>query len=180
MKTLNQAVGKTIRFLHIYQNIVVGVLVIALSIFMLIASRDIQVIASSVTAIDNAAFLPRVVFCLLIFIGILFILMGGKQVAANRATALEGDALEQKAKETIRSLGALLALFAYVFFLDILGFVIISILYMVVMMMFMTKKEARKPILFVMIAVVMTLVVYLCFREFLYIYLPNGILEGVF
>lgn len=47
------------------------------------------------------------------------------------------------------------------------------------MMMYMTKKDARRPILFVMVSVVMTVVVYFCFREFLYIYLPNGILEGV-
>lgn len=116
---------------------------------------------------------------MLICLGILFLVMGGKQTAANRATAPEGEALEKKAHETLRSLGALLALFVYVFFLDRLGFVISSILYMVFMMMYMTKKDARRPILFVMVSVVMTVVVYFCFREFLYIYLPNGILEGV-
>ena len=73
----------------------------------------------------------------------------------------------------------MLALFVYVFFLDRLGFVISSILYMVFMMMYMTKKDARRPILFVMVSVVMMVVVYFCFRGFLYIYLPNGILEGV-
>ena len=176
MKSLNRAMGKTIRFLHIYQNMVIGALVIVLSIVMLIASNSIKVIASSLTAVDNAAFLPRVIFGVLICLGILFLVMGGKQTAANRATAPEGEALEKKAHETLRSLGALLALFVYVFFLDRLGFVISSILYMVFMM---TKKDARRPILFVMVSVVMTVVVYFCFREFLYIYLPNGILEGV-
>ena len=166
MKSLNRAMGKTIRFLHIYQNMVIGALVIVLSIVMLIASNSIKVIASSLTAVDNAAFLPRVIFGVLICLGILFLVMGGKQTAANRATAPEGEALEKKAHETLRSLGALLALFVYVFFLDRL-------------MMYMTKKDARRPILFVMVSVVMTVVVYFCFREFLYIYLPNGILEGV-
>lgn len=179
MKSLNRAMGKTIRFLHIYQNMVIGALVIVLSIVMLIASNSIKVIASSLTAVDNAAFLPRVIFGVLICLGILFLVMGGKQTAANRATAPEGEALEKKAHETLRSLGALLALFVYVFFLDRLGFVISSILYMVFMMMYMTKKDARRPILFVKVSVVMTVVVYFCFREFLYIYLPNGILEGV-
>lgn len=179
MKSLNRAMGKTIRFLHIYQNMVIGALVIVLSIVMLIASNSIKVIASSLTAVDNAAFLPRVIFGVLICLGILFLVMGGKQTAANRATAPEGEVLEKKAHETLRSLGALLALFVYVFFLDRLGFVISSILYMVFMMMYMTKKDARRPILFVMVSVVMTVVVYFCFREFLYIYLPNGILEGV-
>lgn len=180
MKSLNQAIGKMIRFLYIYQNIVIGSLVIALSIVMLIASNSIRVIASSLTAVDNAAFLPRVIFGVLICLGILFLVIGSKQAAANRATAPEGEVLEKKAHETLRSMGALLALFVYVFCLDRLGFIISSILYMVFMMMYMTKKEARKPILFVVISLVITVAVYCCFREFLYIYLPNGILEGVF
>ena len=49
MKSLNRAMGKTIRFLHIYQNMVIGALVIVLSIVMLIASNSIKVIASSLT-----------------------------------------------------------------------------------------------------------------------------------
>lgn len=55
MKSLNRAMGKTIRFLHIYQNMVIGALVIVLSIVMLIASNSIKVIASSLTAVDNTA-----------------------------------------------------------------------------------------------------------------------------
>lgn len=107
MKSLNRAMGKTIRFLHIYQNMVIGALVIVLSIVMLIASNSIKVIASSLTAVDNAAFLPRVIFGVLICLGILFLVMGGKQTAANRATAPEGEALEKKAHETLRSLGCI-------------------------------------------------------------------------
>lgn len=180
MKSLNQAMGKTIRFLHIYQSIVIGVLVIAAAAFMMISAGSIKVIASSLTAVDNAAFLPRVVFGALIFIGLLLILTGSKEISANRATALEGEALEKKAHETLRSMGALAMLFIYIFCFNRLGFVISSILYTTAMMMYMTKKEDRKPILFVAISVIMTLVVYFCFRRFLYIYLPNGIMEGVF
>ena len=180
MNSLNQAMGKAIRFLHIYQSIVIGVLVIAASVFMLTAARSIKVIASSLTAIDNAAFLPQVVFGVLIFIGLLLILMGRKEISTNRATALEGEALEQKAKETLRSLGALAMLFVYIFCFNRLGFVISSILYTTAMMMYMTKKEDRKPILFIVVSVILTLAVYFCFRKFLDIYLPNGILEGVF
>ena len=71
-------------------------------------------------------------------------------------------------------------LFVYIFCFNRLGFVISSILYTTAMMMYMTKKEDRKPIIFIVVSVVLTLVVYFCFRRFLYIYLPNGILEGVF
>lgn len=180
MKSLNQTMGRTIRFLHIYQNIVIGVLIIAVSVFMEIASRNIKVIASSLTAVDNASFLPQVVFGILILVGLLLILIGREEIPTNRATAPKGEALEKKAKETLRSLGALAMLFLYIFCFSRLGFVVSSILYMVAMMMYMTKKEDRKPILFVVISVIITLVVYFCFRQFLYIYLPNGVLKGVF
>ena len=180
MKSLNHAMGTTIRFLHIYQSIVIGALVIAFSVFMLTAANKIAVIKSSATAIDNAAFLPRVVFGALIAIGLLFIVMGRKQAAENRKTAPEGDELEQKAHGALRSFGALGMLLIYIFCFNRLGFVISSILYMVALMMYMTKKEDRKPVVFVVISVVLTLVVYFCFKKFLYIYLPNGILGGVF
>ena len=180
MKALEQALGKLIRFLHIYQNIVIGAVVIAFSAFMLNASASIMVIASSATSIDHAAFLPRIVFGLLIFVSVLFIIMGIRQIPANRSAAPEGEALEKTAKETLRSLGALAMLFVYIFCFSRLGFVISSVIYMAGLMLYMTKKESRKPLLFVVIAVAMTLIVYFCFKKFLYIYLPNGILKGVF
>jgi len=180
MKYLNKAMGKTICFLHVYQNIVIGMLVITFSAFMLFASREIKVIASSLTAVDNAAFLPQIVFGVLIAIGLLLIVIGARQISANRTTTLEGEALKQRAHETLRSLGALAMLFAYIFCFDRLGFVLSSILYTTSMMMYMTKRENRKPLLFLAISAIMALVVYFCFKRFLYIYLPNGILKGVF
>ena len=180
MKALEQALGKLIRFHRIYQNIVLGIVVIAFSAFMLNAAASIKVIASSATSIDNAAFLPRIVFGLLIVVSLLLIITGFRQITANRVTAPEGEALEKAAKETLRSLGALAMLFVYIFCFNRLGFVISSMIYMVGLMLYMTKRESRKPILFVVIAVAMTLIVYFCFKQFLYIYLPNGILKGVF
>lgn len=122
MKSLNRAMGKTIRFLHIYQNMVIGALVIVLSIVMLIASNSIKVIASSLTAVDNAAFLPRVIFGVLICLGILFLVMGGKQTAANRATAPEGEALDEKSARDPSLSGSIAGLFVYVLFMDPSGF----------------------------------------------------------
>jgi len=180
MKALERAVGKIIRFLHIYQNIVIGAIVIVFSAFMLCAATSIKVIASSATAIDNAAFLPRVVFVMLIVIALLFIAIGITQVRTNRVTAPEGEKLEKLAQETLRSLGALGLLLAYILCFDRVGFVISSIIFMIVLMVYMTKKESRNIVLFTVIAVAMTLLVYFCFKRFLYIYLPNGILKGVF
>lgn len=180
MKALNQAMGKLIRFLHIYQSMVIGALGIVFSAIMLLNANKIAVIKSSVSAVDNAAFLPRIVFWTIIVISVAFIIMGKGQIAANRATAPDGEELEKTAHGVLRSIGALLMLFVYIICFSRLGFVISSILYMIALMTYMTKKEDRKPLVFVIVSVALTLIVYFCFKKYLYIYLPNGILGGVF
>lgn len=180
MKALNRAMGKVICFLHTYQNAVIGVLTITFASFMLLAANQIAVIKSSVTAIDNAAFLPRIVFWTLIFIGLVFIVMGVREAPANRKTVPADEALEAQAHGVLRSIGALLMLAAYIICFNRIGFVISSIVFLFALMTYMTKKEDRKYVVFAVISVALTLIVYFCFKKFLYIYLPNGILGGVF
>ena len=180
MKTLEKTTGNLIRFLNIYQDILIGAAAILFSVIMFLASGKVAVNPQNPVPVDSAVFLPRVVFSLLIIIGLYLIFTGAKHIPANRESAPAGEALEKMAKGTLRSFGALLMLAVYAFCFNRLGFVLSSILYMVANMMYMTKKEKRRPLLFLVIAVVMTLLVYFCFRQFLYIYLPNGILKGVF
>ena len=180
MKALNKTMGKIIRFLQLYQNIVIGAIVILFSTAMLFQSSKIKVDKFSSSVVDNAAFMPRLIFALLIICGIVLIVMGTQEIKKNREKLLEGEALEKVSRETLRSLGALCILMIYIICFKPVGFVISSILFLVGMMYYMTKKEDRKPVIFIIIAVVMTLVVYFCFQKFLYIYLPNGILKGVF
>ena len=179
MKALTKIMGKIIRFLQVYQNIVIGGIVIAFSVAMLFASSSIRVDKFSSSPVDNAAFLPRLIFGVLIVIGVVLIIMGIQDIKKNKEKLLEGEALEKVSKETLRSLGALLMLAVYILCFKPVGFIISSIVYLVAMMFYMTKKEDRKPIVFIIISVVMTLVVYFCFKQFLYIYLPAGILKGV-
>lgn len=179
MKVLTKIMGKIIRFLQVYQNIVIGGIIIAFSVAMLINSATIRVDKFSSSPVDNAAFLPRLIFGILIVVGIVMIVQGIQDIKKNRKKLLEGEALEKASRETLRSLGALCILLVYILCFKPVGFIISSILFLVGMMFYMTKKEDRKPIVFIIISVVMTLVVYFCFKKFLYIYLPAGILKGV-
>ena len=179
MKVLTKIMGKIIRFLQVYQSIVIGGIIIAFSTALLINSSTIRIDKFSSSPVDNAAFLPRLIFGVLIVIGIVMIVQGIQDIKKNKKKLLEGEALEKASRETLRSLGALCILLIYILCFKPVGFIISSILFLVGMMFYMTKKEDRKPILFIIISVVMTLVVYFCFKQFLYIYLPAGILKGV-
>ena len=70
MKVLTKIMGKIIRFLQVYQNIVIGGIIIAFSVAMLINSATIRIDKFSSSPVDNAAFLPRLIFGVLIVIGI--------------------------------------------------------------------------------------------------------------
>ena len=179
MKVLTKIMGKIIRFLQVYQSIVIGGIIIAFSTAMLINSSTIRIDKFSSSPVDNAAFLPRLIFGILIVVGIVMIIQGIQDIKKNKQKLLEGEALEKASRETLRSLGALCILLIYILCFKPVGFIISSILFLVGMMFYMTKKEDRKPIVFIIISVVMTLVVYFCFKKFLYIYLPAGILKGV-
>lgn len=179
MKVLTKIMGKIIRFLQVYQSIVIGGIIIAFSTALLINSSTIRIDKFSSSPVDNAAFLPRLIFGVLIVIGIVMIVQGIQDIKKNKKKLLEGEALEKASRETLRSLGALCILLVYILCFKPVGFIISSILFLVGMMFYMTKKEDRKPIVFIIISVVMTLVVYFCFKKFLYIYLPAGILKGV-
>ena len=157
MKVLTKIMGKIIRFLQVYQNIVIGGIIIAFSVAMLINSATIRVDKFSSSPVDNAAFLPRLIFGILIVVGIVMIIQGIQDIKKNKQKLL----------------------LVYILCFKPVGFIISSILFLIGMMFYMTKKEDRKPIVFIVISVAMTLVVYFCFKKFLYIYLPAGILKGV-
>ena len=180
MKKLNRAMGSLIRFLHIYQSMVIGTVILLGSAILMLASKDILVSASALTKIDRASFLPQIVFCALMGLSVIHFVNCIRQIKHNKETVPTGEDLEKRATQTLRSLAALGLLFLFVLLMKKVGFVITAILYMIAAMTFMTKKSDRKMLYFVIISVVMTLVVYFCFKKFLYIYLPNGILKGVF
>ena len=176
---LRLVMGKIIRFLQIYQNVFIGALIIVFSVVMLFASTSIRVDKFASSPVDKASFLPRLVFGILIVIGIVMIIQGIQDIKKNREKALEGAALDKASGEVLRSLGALGMLFLYILCFKPVGFIVSSILFLIAMMYYMTKKEDRKPLIFIITSVAMTLIVYFCFKKFLYIYLPAGILKGV-
>ena len=122
MKALTKIMGKIIRFLQVYQNIVIGGIIIAFSVAMLFASTSIRVDKFSSSPVDNAAFLPRLIFGILIVVGIVMIIQGIQDIKKNKQKLLEGEALEKASKETLRSLGALCILLVYILCFKPVGF----------------------------------------------------------
>ncbi|MBS7527596.1 tripartite tricarboxylate transporter TctB family protein [Fusibacter paucivorans] len=180
MKTINIFTLKTVKFLYQYASIVIGVVLLIVSSVMMYFTKDITVVSNGLTSIDNAVFMPRVVFGALILLSPFHIVAGVRRIKTNISNGPSDEEFEEIANKTLRSLTALLLLIVYVWLVGKLGFIISAILYLFAAMMFMTKKENRKPILYVVVSAILVIIVYYCFKHYLYINLPNGILKGVF
>jgi putative tricarboxylic transport membrane protein len=93
--------------------------------------------------------------------------------------AKESETEEQKARRNIpkKDIGALLAVFAfvflYIFFLEILGFVVTTAIFIFGCSWFLGYK---KNVVNALVSVLFPLVMYLLFTSFLQINLPQGIL----
>ena len=60
-----------------------------------------------------------------------------------------------------------------------IGYIPMAILYMLFNMFYMCERAAWKPVTFVIVSVLVAVISYWLFRQFIYVRLPAGILKGV-
>ena len=176
---VDKVIAGIIRGVHIYNDTVLGALLLILSVIMFIMSFSIKIMKTPVSSVDTARFFPQLVFGALIPLGIILIIRGIIQAKMRKDSAPSGEKLEASITAFKRSIVALLAIFVFILLLEPVGFIPMAILYMLFNMFYMCEKEAWKPVTFVIVAVVVTVAVYFLFRQFVYVKLPGGILKGV-
>lgn len=178
-RQVDSIVASIIRGFHIYNDICLGILVFATSTGLFIQSFSIKIMKDPVSAVDTARFFPQLVFGALIPIGLVFILRGFSTAKKNKETVPDGEKLEDAVMAFERGSIALFSIAALVALMVPLGFIPASIIYLVVSMFFMSAKEGWKPIAYVVTAILVTVLCYFLFRQFVYVRLPAGILKGV-
>ncbi len=146
----------------------------AFGVFMLInALRFKQV---SLEMVIGSEFMPRLIAVLIILLsGTLWI----RSLKAKRAEVPQGIAVGQPRRKSNKFsvYGTFVLLGIYVLLLESVGFIVMTIPYLFLQMNLMTDQEKRRPILFGVIAIVVTLVIEYIFNTFFYLMLPEGILS---
>ncbi len=122
-------------------------------------------------------FIPRI-GSVLLFICSLFVLREG--IRSLKVYAPEGETAEEKNTRKISRMnvlksGMLIGLYVIVF--EKLGFLVSSAAYLFFQMMQLARKKDRKPLLFVVIALLFSAIVYFVFTRFLFLMLPRGIIN---
>lgn len=154
-----------------YKGLMVSVGMLLFSAFFYASSYMIK--DSGIVAI-GPAFIPRIVcggMGLLALIQMVLDLLELRRQKGKPADPAE------KREINVAMVLATVALFAlYIFCLSILGFIISTILYLFVQMFLLSVGKKQNLVLFAVISIALTVLIYFFFRQVMYLMLPAGIL----
>ena len=155
-----------------YRDVILGCVMLAFGTFYLVTAQSIKTRPKLVSHLANARFVPTILGSLLIFLSILVLIKAIRYVK-HYDPAAEKDAPKDDTRTVVLTFALILL---YVMGMDPLGFIISSILYLFLQMMVLAPTEKRKPLVFAIVAVVFTLILYFAFRFGLDLILPAGLL----
>lgn len=151
-----------------WEDVISGLVIFSIGLVLLISSlqlprgNELQM---------GADFMPKVVSGLLTVLGACFTITAfiKRDNAPARASKLSRT-------EVMRFCTAFAFFFCYIFFLESVGFIIMTTLYIIAQSWFITPKEKRRPVFLVILAVSVAVIVYVIFVFGLKLMLPAGIL----
>lgn len=121
----------------------------------------------------NSAFFPKICVTGLIILSFCQIYQALKKMKL----AENGKTEERKDYRCVIMTFALSLI--YVMLLEPVGFLISSILYMTAQMAVLCPQGEQKPVLYVVISIAASAIIYFLFRNGLHLMLPSGILTGI-
>lgn len=150
-----------------HEDFIIGIIFMILSIGYFILSKFLP--ASKLMKI-GPSFMPSVIACCIFILSILQIINGYKVLKINKEEKKEEFTPEYK-----RVLATIIAFAFYVLLLEPIGFLITTFIYLVIQMYILSTHEQRRPIIFILISLITTVVVYYGFKNGFSIMIPAGI-----
>ncbi len=158
-----------------YRLIALGIIIALVSLFMLNETSD-YVQNGGLNVVDNAAFAPRLIFSILFLLGILIFIQELLRNKVLRKEILSSAVAKEIVAGNQKSLIVLGSILLFILLMTQIGFILSSIIYLISNMIIMNSKESRNVKMYAIIAVIVAVIVYFCFKEFIYVNLPIGAL----
>ena len=158
-----------------YKDIFGGLFWLVVAVGMYYASFSIRVLAigGGSTSFVGSGFMPRLVAIGMAILSLTIMWQSWQKIksAQQAAGAEESLSFRDKYLPVIVSLGLLIA---YIAFMEMLGFVIMTAVYLCGQMFILATPEHRRPLLFVAISVASALAIYYTFVEVFQLMLPEN------
>ena len=157
------------------RDLILGIVMLAFSGFYLYYGRQIKTRPKLTPSYASAQVIPTLLGILLAVLSVCLIYQGIKRLKAP-----DTDGTAKSSREDLISVVLTMAIILlYVAILDTVGFILATIIYLFCQMMILAPKAKRNPVLFIIVSVVFTVIVFIAFRIGLKQLLPRGIIESL-
>lgn len=159
-----------------YRDVFSGAIMLLLAVGYLVGSLFIREYGDAAV---NSRFFPQVLGSLLLVLSVLQIAFAIRKIVSpardSAGPRKNADGEEDTGRFSLKVLLALVIILAYIFLLDILGFVLSSTLFLVAQTTLMAPRERRRPLFTLAVSAIFSVIVYAIFVYGFSLALPEGI-----
>jgi uncharacterized membrane protein YidH (DUF202 family) len=158
-----------------FKDLILGLVMLAFSGFYYFYATQIKTRPKLTPSYSNAQIIPKLLGLLLAALSLILIVQGIRHLRDKSQSEKKEKAEKNDVAAVALTFGLIIA---YTILLaNGLGFILSTIIYLFSQMLVLSPKEKRKPLLFAVIAVVFTFLVFIAFRIGLQQILPRGLIE---
>ncbi|WP_162287865.1 tripartite tricarboxylate transporter TctB family protein [Indiicoccus explosivorum] len=157
-------------------ELVIGIILIIISITFYVTAGGFPALSDAPL---QAGSFPQFIAVLLGFLSLIFVLIKAKELAGRKSGSTQesmGDKIRHFYEEHRLVLITLVSLVLYIILMQLIGFVITTIVFIVVTGYIIGPKKKKDLLILSAVAVVVTLSAFFFFENVLYVRFPSGLL----
>ena len=160
------------------RDLILGVIMLLFSGFYLYFAQQIKTRPKLTPSYASARIMPTLLGILLAILSVICIIQGVRQMKKKEA-AEESTEKKTSKGDVMAVVYTFAVIIGYVIILPMLGFILSTIIYLFLQMLILAPPQKRNYLLFIIIAVVFTALVFVAFRVGLQQLLPRGVIENL-
>jgi len=159
------------------RDLILGIVMLLFSGFYLFNARQIKTRPKLTPSYASAQIMPTLLGVLLAILSVVCIIQGVRKLSAADGT--EETAKKKDKGDIMAVVFTFAVIIGYILVMPTLGFILSTVLYLFLQMIILSPPAKRNYLLFAIIAVVFTALVFVAFRIGLQQLLPRGIIESL-
>ncbi len=158
------------------KDLILGVVMLLFSGFYLFFGQQITTRPKLTPSYASARIMPTILGILLAILSVLLIIQGVRRFRAHDDSQKEDKAEKNDLLAVVLTFAVIIG---YVIILPKLGFCLSTAVFLFLQMLVLAPKEKRNYLLFAIVAIVFTAIVFVAFRVGLQQLLPRGVIESL-
>ena len=159
------------------KDLILGIVMLLFSGFYLFYAQQIKTRPKLTPSYASARIMPTLLGVLLAVLSVFCIIQGIRQMRAPEKQDAKAKKLDRG--DVMAVVFTFAVIIGYILIMPILGFILSTVIYLFLQMLILAPAEKRNYVLFAIVAVVFTAIVFVAFRIGLQQLLPRGVIENL-